>query len=216
MCGMVMSRLYRKGRHSSALRASDCENLILAVEHSRLIGRPLNKFLTIHLDKAGVSNPVAALGKLRKLMSDWLRCNGADFTAVWVREAGGAKGEHVHILLSVPANKIGAFNRRQRSWMAAVGCEWKAGVFRTRSVGGSNSAAFNPASADLYLQAVTATLDYCLKGADLEARGRFGIKRNEPGGELVGKRCGTTENIGRTARGRWVATRAARPRGYPG
>jgi hypothetical protein len=91
-----------KGRRSTALPAKDCENLILAADHAIRIGKPLNRMLTVHFDAAGISNPVKATGQLLKLMGDWLRCNNTALTAVWVREAGSAKGEHVHILLSVP------------------------------------------------------------------------------------------------------------------
>ncbi|MBX9801578.1 MAG: hypothetical protein K2Y04_02300 [Caulobacteraceae bacterium] len=44
------------------------------------------------------------------------------------------------------------------------------------------------------------TLDYVLKGADDAARERLGIRRKEPGGVLVGKRCGVSQNIGPAAR----------------
>jgi hypothetical protein len=181
----------------------DCENLILAAGHARRIGLPLNRFLTIHFDKAGVADPVAAIGRLTKLMGDWLRCNNTELTAVWVREAGEGKGEHVHMLLGIDPAKVGQFTRKHRAWMARIGCRWEKGVFLSRIVGGSHRAAFNEDTECLYLQAVTATLDYCLKGADSQARQLFKIKRDEPGGELVGKRCGTTENIGRAARLRW-------------
>jgi hypothetical protein len=36
-------------------------------------GKPLNRMLTIHLDKAGIADPVKATGQLLKLMGDWLR-----------------------------------------------------------------------------------------------------------------------------------------------
>jgi hypothetical protein len=46
----------------------------------------------------------------------------------------------------------------------------------------------------------TETLDYVLKGADDAARERLGIRREEPGGVIVGKRCGVSQNIGPEAR----------------
>jgi hypothetical protein len=194
-------RLERR-RRSTALRAKDCENLILAAEHARQIGAPLNRMLTIHFDKAGISDPVKATGQLLKLMGDWLRCYSTGITAVWVREAGPEKGEHVHILLSVPPPILGLFTRRQRGWFKKIGAAWKRGVYLSRPIGGSHKVAFGPLCSDLYKQALSGALGYLLKGADAKARAAHSLTRTENGGVLSGKRCGTTENIGRAARSR--------------
>ncbi len=190
----------KRGRRSTALRAKDCENLLLAAEHAKAVGRPLNRMLTIHFGAAGIDDPVKATGQLLKLMGDWLRCYNTGITAVWVREAGTAKGEHVHILMSVPPNIIGAFNRRQRGWLKLIGATWTKGVLRSRPIGGSHKAAFSDVCSCLYKHALSGALDYLLKGADSEGRVAHSIGRCEDGGELWGKRCGTTENIGRAAR----------------
>jgi hypothetical protein len=194
------ARSYRKGRRSTALRSKDCESLILAAEHASHIGKPLNRMLTVHFDAAGISDPVKATGQLLKLMGDWLRCNNTGITAVWVREAGAAKGEHVHILLSVPPNKITSFNRMQRGWFKKIGAAWKRGVYKSCPIGGSHKLAFNPLCSRLYKQALSGALHYLMKGADAQARTVHGISKRGDGGELWGKRCGTTENIGRAAR----------------
>ena len=194
------ARPLRKGRRSTALRTKDCENLILAAEHAIRIGKPLNRMLTVHFDAAGISDPVKATGQLLKLMGDWLRCSNTAITAVWVREAGSGKGEHVHILLSVPPLILGSFTRMQRGWFKKIGAAWKRGVYKSRPIAGSHKAAFSEASANLYLQALTGALHYVLKGADAKARAAHGISKWGDGGELWGKRCSTTENIGRTAR----------------
>ena len=194
------ARPLRKGRRSTSLRTKDCENLILAAEHAIRIGKPLNRMLTVHFDAAGISDPVKATGQLLKLMGDWLRCNNSAITAVWVREAGAAKGEHVHILLSVPPPILGSFTRMQRGWFKKIGAAWKRGVYKSRPIGGSHKLAFSKTSTNLYQQALTGALHYLLKGADYEARAAHCISKRGDGGELWGKRCSTTENIGRTAR----------------
>jgi len=194
------ARRPRKGRRSTALRAKDCENLIWAAHHAITIGKPLNRMLTIHFDKAGISDPVKATGQLLKLIGDWLRCNNTGLTAVWVREAGPTKGEHAHILLSVPPPILGSFTRMQRGWFKKIGAAWKCGVYKSRPIGGSHKVAFSEASASLYRQALTGALHYLLKGADAQARTVHGISKQGDGGELWGKRCGTTENIGRSTR----------------
>lgn len=191
---------HRKGRRSTALRSKDCENLLLAAEHAIRIGKPLNRMLTVHFDAAGISDPVKATGQLLKLIGDWLRCNNTAITAVWVREGGHAKGEHVHILFGIPPNKVTAFNRMQRGWFKRIGAAWKKRAYKSRPIGGSHKLAFSEESTNLYQQALTGALHYLLKGADAKARAAHGISKCGDGGELWGKRCSTTENIGRTAR----------------
>lgn len=199
------ARPYRKGRRSTALRSKDCENLLLAAEHAIRVGQPLNRMLTVHFDAAGISDPVKATGQLLKLMGDWLRCNNTAITAIWVREAGASKGEHVHILLSVPPPILRSFTRMQRGWFKRIGAAWKRGVYKSRPIGGSHKVAFSEASTSLYQQALTGALHYLLKGADERARSAHRIGKRGDGGELWGKRCSTTENIGRTARLRALA-----------
>jgi hypothetical protein len=45
-----------------------------------------------------------------------------------------------------------------------------------------------------HLQAVNleAALGYIINGADSEAAERFGIRKIEPGGRVISKRCGTS------------------------
>ena len=156
--------------------------------------------LTVHFDAAGITDPVQATGQLLKLMGDWLRCYNTAITAVWVREAGAAKGEHVHILLCVPPPLLSSFNRMQRGWFKKIGAAWERGVYKSRAIGGSHKLAFSRANSDLYQQALKGALHYLLKAADPKARDIHRISKQGDGGELWGKRCGTTENIGRAAR----------------
>ncbi|MEQ1495160.1 MAG: hypothetical protein ABL912_05275 [Novosphingobium sp.] len=53
---------------------------------------------------------------------------------------------------------------------------------------------------DLHAINLEAALAYFLKGAGREASSCFGLERLEPGGRVIGKRCGTSQNIGAKAR----------------
>lgn len=53
---------------------------------------------------------------------------------------------------------------------------------------------------DLHAINLAAALAYILKGASAEAASQFDLKRLEPGGRIIGKRCGTSQNIGAKAR----------------
>ena len=53
-----------------------------------------------------------------------------------------------------------------------------------------------------YRTALGGVLSYIVKGAEPKAVTALGLNLKQPGGELWGKRSGTSENIGRTARSR--------------
>lgn len=162
---------------------------------------PLNRHTTIHFDVANISEPVLALGRMFKLMSDWLRTRGASFAYLWVREAGPQKGEHVHILMHVPPHLTAEFAHRERGWRSRVGARRALGAFRSRPIGHSYRHAkkgleFGETYSD-HLRKITG---YLIKGADGRSVKALELTRVEDGGELWGKRCGMSQNIGRSAR----------------
>src|SRR5262249_42400838 len=53
---------------------------------------------------------------------------------------------------------------------------------------------------DLHAINLQAALSYVLKGAGEAAAAKFNLERLEPGGRVIGKRCGTSQNIGAQAR----------------
>jgi len=182
-----------------ALSPADADKVLKAGHHALAAGLPFNRFTTIHWAFAGVADGLGATGQFLKLAGDWARARGERFAWVWVRE-GGDKGEHVHILLHLPPALAGDYYRRQRGWLKACGATWKAKVIYSRAVGRTLGQALG--GGDDYRANLAEALDYVLKSADPAARERLGIKRREPGGELTGKRCGVSQNIGLAARTR--------------
>jgi hypothetical protein len=53
---------------------------------------------------------------------------------------------------------------------------------------------------DLHAINLEAAFSYLLKGASVEAAFHFELARLEPGGRILGKRCSTSQNIGKGAR----------------
>lgn len=53
---------------------------------------------------------------------------------------------------------------------------------------------------DLHAVNLEVALAYILKGANSEAASRYALDRLQPGGRVIGKRCGTSQNIGAKAR----------------
>ena len=188
----------RADRSSEALSLSMARGLIEATGFAVCAGLPFNRMVTIHWEAARVADDLKATGRFLKLARDWVRCHGGVMAFLWVRENGPVKGRHVHILMHLPPDLARAFNRCQRRWLRACGAIWRAGVLLSRPVGRSLSHAMT-GGAD-YEANLTDALGYLLKGADGPARKALRIRRCESGGEVVGKRCGVSQNIGPAAR----------------
>lgn len=163
--------------------------------------RPLNRHTTVHFEAAGIADPVWALRSYMKLARDWLRTQGAPFAYIWVRESGNRKGEHAHIVMHAPARLVRQFARRERGWRKRIGAKPARGAFRSTCIGRSyRHAEAGIQYGELYSDALKGMIGYLVKGAEPRAVKILGLARVKPGGELWGKRSGTSENIGRRAR----------------
>jgi len=195
----------RKGRRSTALGLSEVRNIMAAAFFTAQEQRPLNRHTTVHFDAAGISEPVVALRSYMKLARDWLRTQGAPFAYIWVRESGETKGEHAHILMHVPPQLVAQFARRERGWRKRIGAEREKGAFHSTSIGRSyRHGEIGVQYGQSYADALAGMIGYLVKGSDLRAVKALGLTRVAPGGELWGKRTGTSENIGRSARERRI------------
>lgn len=196
---------HRKGRRSTALRLSEVRNIMAAAVFTAEEHRPLNRHTTVHFDAAGIADPVAAIRSYMKLARDWLHTQGAPFAYIWVRESGKAKGEHAHILMHVPSHLISQFARRERGWRKRIGAERRKGSFHSTPIGRSyRHAEIGVQYGQSYADALAGMIGYLVKSADPRAVRALKLTRVEPGGELCGKRSGTSENIGRSARERRI------------
>lgn len=117
---------------------------------------------------------------------------------LWIHESGDGKGGHCHLLVHVPAELVPTLAGLQRGWLRRItGKPYRARVVHSKPVGGRlGLEASNP---DLHAINLHAALAYVLKGVGPDAALRFGLERLEPGGRVIGKRCGTSQNIGPNA-----------------
>lgn len=192
------------GARNSALRTSyyltvgQCLGLLEAADHAEKIGLPFNRHWTVHYEKAGIAEAGATtfIRKLLKLAGDYARRHKARLAAIWSREGGKGKGGHVHILLHLPADLPLA--GKTRRWVRLAGGECRRGVSVVRSIAGSLKAAEHGGA--FYRQNVAIVRQYVLKGASQDAGEVIGLDCFGIGGLIVGKRCGWTENIGKTGR----------------
>jgi hypothetical protein len=184
----------RASRRSIALSEADTCKVLEAARRAIAIGLPFNRFITIHWERAGVTDPLGATGRYLKQAGDWIRVNGGRFAWAWVREGGDDKGQHVHILAHVSPGLTTGYNGRQRGWLRACGAAWRKGVILTHPVGWSAHHALG--GGDDYAANLAGVLDYVLKGADHRARQVHGVKTSKPGGVVIGKRAGRSQNLG--------------------
>jgi hypothetical protein len=191
----------RKGRITNTLTAKQCADMVNAVFAARDLGLPLNRFVTIHWERARCRPKQAAQATqaFLRYARHWLYAQGLPFAYMWVREndfGDGAKGDHVHILLHLPNGKT--LGRLQRRWLKSItGKPYEKGAILTRVIAGHSQAA--TAAPAHYWVNVCALAEYALKGGtkrDLDASG-LGSRWGE-GGRVVGQRVGISRNLSRT------------------
>jgi len=187
----------RAGRRSDALRTDQVQSLMTSAAFAETLGLPLSRFTTIHWERAGVSDGMKATTAFKTELTKQAARRGYTVAFLWVRENGPGKGDHVHILWHGPEDWPD-LERCLRRAMKAAGAVNRKGVRRTLSVGRSLRAAL--AGGPDYIANLGAVVGYMVKGASPAAMRTLGLDRSEPGGVVIGKRCGVSENIGETAR----------------
>jgi len=190
----------RSDRVSYALSVAHVSNLVAATAQATTIDLPFTRMITIHWEAAGVpvSGMAKATGHFTDLMSKALARCGSKTAWLWVHEGGG-KGGHCHLLVHLPAGLVKRVVPRQRGWLRCItGKTYRKRVIFSRPIGGrlgiENS---NP---NLHAVNLNVALAYLLKGASRDAALRFRLGKFELGGCVIGKRCGTSQNIGAAAR----------------
>jgi hypothetical protein len=195
----------RADRESHALTTAQIGNLKAAKRHAEKIGLPFTRMISIHWQAAGVplAGMAKATGRFTDLMVKALARHGSGTAWLWTHEnvlgTGHDKGGHCHLLAYVPADLVPVVTALQRGWLRRItGQAYRARVIHSKPIGGRlGLEAGNP---DLHAVNLEVALAYVLKGAAAEAASRFGLERLEPGGRVIGKRCGTSQNIGAKAR----------------
>ena len=191
----------RADRESHALTAAQIGNLKAAERHAGAIGLPFTRMISIHWQAAGVplAGMAKATGRFTDLMAKALARHGSRTAWLWVHENCGPKGGHCHLLAHVPAKHVKRLTGLQRGWLRRITLHsYRARVIYSRPIGKRLGAeTTDPADYAINLAVVLA---YLLKGASPEAASQFALVRLEPSGRVIGKRCGTSQNIGAKAR----------------
>ena len=188
-------------RESHALTAAQIANLRAAEHHAAAIGLSFTRMVTIHWQAAGVplTGMAKATGHFTDLMTKALSRHGSRTAWLWVHENGDEKGGHCHLLAHVPADLVSRLTGLQRGWLRRItGHPYRARVIHSKPIGGRLG--LEVGNPDLHAINLEAALAYVMKGASPEAASQFDLERLESGGRIIGKRCGTSQNIGAKAR----------------
>lgn len=191
----------RANRESVGLTAAQMRGLIAAAAHAKAVGLPFTRFVSVHWEAAGVPLPdmPRATGRFLDLLTKALARHGSRTAWLFIHENGPGKGAHVHILAHIPPNLVAVVTRLQRGWLKSItGQAYKARVIHSRPVGGRLG--LETANPDAHAANLATAMAYVLKGADGDAAATFDLPRLAPGGRILGKRCGTSQNIGPAAR----------------
>jgi hypothetical protein len=180
----------RKG-YSDCIRGVRARNLLGATEFATSIGRGLNTAVDINWSRTTARDDLHGkhLAAWRKAAGRFLRKNGAGgLTCTWVRErpTSPIARPNAHLNCHVPPHLFEAFVNNAHRFLphGCISC-------------GSDA---------IYIQAIGSTgadhrrrSEYLLKGAHMRARLPITRKRVSQG-RILGKRCGTSEDIGLAAR----------------
>jgi hypothetical protein len=169
--------------------------------HARRIGRPLNQLVTfrpMNIDELSEHDRCTLFAKLRNKLAGYARKQGVPATYAWSREvgiAGAGAGEHMHVLIHIPARLHGHFASIVWTWLPE------------RSDDGEYMSAVDVRPANQRTQFTEGgkrlnAIGYLCKQMTPQAAYRRRMNRRA-GGAILGKRGGVTANIGRKAIEAW-------------
>jgi hypothetical protein len=177
----------RRRRRTTHITKKQTENLIYALEFADAIGLPLNTSVDINwVMCAGFTDDRTRIAHLQERLSKWCKRNGFPLTMIWVREMGEYGNSNLHILLHLPP-KLTRKNYKQFRLALERTLEPEGGTADERAI--RIQSAYD----------AFGKLRYMLKGIEERHAQQFGLKASFQG-ELEGKRVGSTQNIGKTAR----------------
>jgi hypothetical protein len=178
-------------RYSKHISRHQARNLLDALAFADEIGLRLNVAVDIcWLMFSGTVNDRNRFSRCQQRLSKWVKRQGSALALIWTREVGKNGGIHTHVLVHVPPwlMEHGDFQRAlERSFEPEGGPKVDQAI--------KIQPAYDPLG----------KLLYNLKGTDPKRAKQFGVQASYQG-ELEGKRCGCTENIGARARKKGTAT----------
>lgn len=195
--GGANNRADRVTRHLSRRQVED---ILAAARYAEARGWAFSRHWTVHCEKAGIPDCMAAdfVTRLLTIARKAMKRRGIDLVVIWVRENSMKNGSHVHILmhLSRPLH----LRNLTRKWIEAAGGYYRQRVSRVRTIGGRLGAV--DATPDYYWANADVVARYLLKGCSASLGKQLGLTYYGREGEVTGKRAGWSQSIGAAARRR--------------
>jgi hypothetical protein len=174
-----------------AIRLNQAQNIIEAHAFAAQIGRPLNRFVTIHWALAdGGGDPRKRFARLMELARKWCAQRQFPLCLVYAHEHDRSQTLHTHFLVHMPAGLAAAFDRMLERWIG--------GAVDTGS--GGSVLVSKPGDDGLrwYITKDIEPVSYADLGIPQPLRRRYAAKRSTR--PISGKRCGVSQAIGPAAR----------------
>ena len=189
-------------RESHALTSAQIVNLRAVGRHANNIGLPFTRMISIHWEAAAVplAGMTRATGRFTDLLTKAMARHGRRTAWLWTHENCGSKGGHCHLLAYVPANLVPVVTALQRGWLRRITRQpYRARVIHSKPVGGRLG--LEEGNPDLHAVNLQVAFGYVCKGAAQTVLDANGIdQQHQPGWRVIGKRCGTSQNLGAKAR----------------
>lgn len=192
------------GARNSAHRSNDtlcekqCSNIIQGSILAYRSCCELNRFITIHWQRGGLSDDQAAraTGRFIKYCSDWMRRHDYQLTWLWVRENDGKAsriGSHVHILMHVPMELAHLFRPFPLRWVKRIlPKKYVRRTLMAKTIPGYSNVESNP---ERYLLNLKRTVEYLLKAVSRDSAIILHLRLYERRGSVVGKRSAVCQHL---------------------
>jgi hypothetical protein len=172
------------GTLNVSISALQARNLIEAVAFAPVVKLPLNVFVTIQWSKAAPGDRVQIrLLRFVERAYQWFFRRKVALAYVYVHEVGTLGEGNTHLMIHVPESIRRQFQRMIPQWLDS---QPRRGFIDVQPAYDAKRLA-----------------GYFLKGTNTTVAKGLGILQSSDQGRIRGKRCGTSENIGRKARSRW-------------
>ena len=179
---------------------------LAAAKHAIATDRPLNRFITIDWERAGVIDVQTATRKFLKRATDFASARKSTIAYIWTIESTPVVGLHTHILMYLDQSLAAKFGHRQRAWLIAAGARYEKGLIKTRPIGGSIRAYLAKERArEAFLLNHNRVVAYILKCCSFEIARAIKSPFNPRSSPVNGPRLGISHNLGSAARKTWLA-----------
>lgn len=185
-----------KTRCTAHINRRVTQSIFRAFDYATAIGRPLNRYVVIHLNETDAACAATLFERIRHKFRDWLayhnkRADGPPVQPAYVYafESPGGELPHVNWALHVPEHLLADFTRKLPRWIE-------------RAQGSLSPFTYN----DQPIEAARAKrlAKYIVKGTEPGFLDHFYLRdlhdEHGPQGEIWGKRAGVSPSLGHVVR----------------